>query len=388
MKIRILILLHYYLPGYKSGGPIPSIVGLAEHVNEHHEFRVICYDRDKGDYVPYATVQENTWQLIDKTEVYYIPKSIERFAAIKDMLRQESYDLLYLQSVFNQSFTIWPLFLRWIARIPKRPILLASRGELSSGALSIKSYKKRFFLSIARLIGLFDGVHWQASSELEAKEIRNSGLLCGGQIYVACDLRVITPMPIRTSICHAKSTLRLVFVSRITPKKNLTGALRILKQIEIPIRFDIYGPIDRDKKYWNLCLRLIKELPANVEAIYHGPVAPTAIPEIFAKADAFLFPTLGENFGHVISEALLSGCPVLTSDQTPWIGLKEHECGVTLPPYDVDGFVNSIKILAATPREVLDAGRLKIRKFGIISLGLEQSISDHKYMFKSILDNI
>jgi hypothetical protein len=41
-----------------------------------------------------------------------------------------------------------------------------------------------------------------------------------------------------------------------------------------------------------------------------------------AEYDLFLFPTLGENYGHVISEALASGCPVVISDQTPWRNLE------------------------------------------------------------------
>src|SRR5690606_22656373 len=45
----------------------------------------------------------------------------------------------------------------------------------------------------------------------------------------------------------------------------------------------------------------------------------------------FLFPTLGENFGHVILEALTAGCPVLISDRTPWRNLKQMEVGWDIP---------------------------------------------------------
>jgi glycosyltransferase involved in cell wall biosynthesis len=41
----------------------------------------------------------------------------------------------------------------------------------------------------------------------------------------------------------------------------------------------------------------------------------------------FFLPTRGENFGHVISESLQAGCPVLISDQTPWQGLEEKKAG-------------------------------------------------------------
>ena len=47
--------------------------------------------------------------------------------------------------------------------------------------------------------------------------------------------------------------------------------------------------------------------------------------------DLFFLPTLGENYGHVIHEALLSGSQVLLSDQTPWRGLTEAGLGWDLP---------------------------------------------------------
>ena len=51
---------------------------------------------------------------------------------------------------------------------------------------------------------------------------------------------------------------------------------------------------------------------------YHGELQPDAVVTTFARYDAFAFPTLGENFGHVIAESLSAGCAVICSDQTPW----------------------------------------------------------------------
>jgi glycosyltransferase involved in cell wall biosynthesis len=51
---------------------------------------------------------------------------------------------------------------------------------------------------------------------------------------------------------------------------------------------------------------------------YRGPIAPDEVSNTFARYDLFVFPTQGENFGHVIFEALRAGTPVLLSDRTPW----------------------------------------------------------------------
>jgi len=42
----------------------------------------------------------------------------------------------------------------------------------------------------------------------------------------------------------------------------------------------------------------------------------------FSGYDFAIFPTLGENFGHAIAEALHADCPVLIFDRTPWWGLQ------------------------------------------------------------------
>jgi glycosyltransferase involved in cell wall biosynthesis len=386
-KPTILILLKYYLPGYKSGGPVRSIEGLTEHFSDSHEFRVVAYDRDYDDQEPYPGVTVGEWQPIGKAEVTYLPVRRARWLAMFRILRKESYDLLYLQSLFNPCFTLWPLILRRIGLISNIPILLAPRGELSDGALNFKSSKKHRFLSAARTLGLFNGIHWQASSEWEAVEIRASGLVRGGEVHIARNLRIIPPARLQMAnyAVDPSAPLRLVFVSRIAPKKNLDTALRCLQKVTVPVRFDIHGPIDRDKNHWVLCRGLMDALPANVEAIYHGPAEPSVIPEIFARADAFLFPTRGENFGHVIAEALLAGCPVLTSDRTPWNGLEALGCGVNLAPDDDAGFARAIEKLAAMQQQARKSTRNTARQCGLDGLGIEKSIEAHKRMIAAIL---
>lgn len=112
-------------------------------------------------------------------------------------------------------------------------------------------------------------------------------------------------------------TLRLGFISRISPMKNLDGLLRMLGTASCRAELDIFGPIE-DRSYWQRCENLIGKLPPNVTAVYKGPLTPDYVSRTFATYDLFPFPTLGENFGHVIFEALRAGTPVLLSDCTPW----------------------------------------------------------------------
>jgi glycosyltransferase involved in cell wall biosynthesis len=58
-----------------------------------------------------------------------------------------------------------------------------------------------------------------------------------------------------------------------------------------------------------------------------------------------LLPTRNENFGYVILEALLAGCPVILSDQTPWRDLDAKQAGWVVPLGDEAGFVRALDTL-------------------------------------------
>ena len=185
---------------------------------------------------------------------------------------------------------------------------------------------------------------WQASSENEARDIRAAlgavAEAAGSRIVVARDLvlpRAIEPRAARMSPARAAprpvkrpGAARVVFLSRIARKKNLDAAIRLLRGIQGEIEFDIFGPIE-DAAYWRECERLLATLPPNVRARYRGAVAPERVHRVLAGYHLLLLPTRGENFGHVILEALLAGCPVLVSDQTPWQDLASRRAGWDLP---------------------------------------------------------
>ncbi|OLV15845.1 Glycosyl transferase, group 1 [Deinococcus marmoris] len=120
-----------------------------------------------------------------------------------------------------------------------------------------------------------------------------------------------------------------MFISRISPKKNLKFAIRSLKNSKFSAIMDVYGPVE-DESYWESCLKEGENLPKNVQFKYEGALSHDKIRHKFAEYDIFLFPTLGENFGHVIVESLSSGCLVMTSKNVPWNDLEQDGAGWNL----------------------------------------------------------
>jgi glycosyltransferase involved in cell wall biosynthesis len=224
------------------------------------------------------------------------------------------------------------LTLRRLGMTPDVPVVLAPEGEFSPGALQLKATKKKIFRKLAFPGRLYRDLIWKAASEPEREDIRRvAGEGC--EIFIAPNM---PPRVILESYAFEQKPLkrtgaaRLVFLSRVVPKKNVLHTLEILPNIEGEIEFDIYGPLE-DEAYWAECQQLIAKMPANIKVTHRGSIPYEAVAETMTGYHYFVLPTLGENFGHVMPEAFSAGCPVVISDQTPWRNLAEKNIGWDLP---------------------------------------------------------
>ena len=329
--MQILTFVGYYLPGYKAGGPIRTLANMVDHLGDEFEFKFVTADRDFEDMKPYPKIRINNWNRVGKAKVFYMSPKRQSLRGFKKILCSTECDVIYLNSFFSPHFTIKPLVLRRLNLIPDKPLIIAPRGEFSLGALGLKSFKKRVYLTAAKALGLYKGAVWQASSEHEEADIRR-WFGRDAQVVVAPNLPPMVhsadELPPKSG--KIESCLKIVFLSRISRKKNLDGALEMLKGLKGLVQLNIYGPME-DKSYWAECQKIIGGLPGNIEMRYCGSVKHDKVGATMREHDLFFLPTLGENFGHVILEALCAGCPVLISDQTPWRDLEEKGVGWDLP---------------------------------------------------------
>ena len=335
VKPVVLVLLCHYLPGYKAGGPIQSIANMVEALGQELDFRIVTCDRDLGDAKPFSGVPTNQWEQIGNARVFYLPDTWIALWTLIRILIVTRADLLYLNSFFARRYSVLVLLLRRLRLFQPKSVLLAPRGEFSSGAICIKKWRKRTYIALARKTRLYAGVLWHASSKFEEADIHNA--FQGGeriavagpiaarardtspklQIMTALDLPGSAgPVPDPRERLKSAGAIRLVFLSRISRKKNLDKAISMLRAVSGDVQFDIYGPIE-DAAYWKTCGELIAQLPPKIKVRYCGEVRHDRVHHVLSAYDVLLFPTRGENYGHVICEALSAGCPVIVSDQTP-----------------------------------------------------------------------
>ena len=153
-------------------------------------------------------------------------------------------------------------------------------------------------------------------------------------------------VPVSQPLAYAKSPdlLRLCFLGRVHPIKNLLWLLDCMKAIGIRCHLVVIGPIE-DPRYHQQCLRSVEQLPSGVTVEFVGAKTEAEVRGLLLTSDAMILPTLGENFGHAIFESLAVGTPVIISDQTIWRNLLQQQAGWDLP-LEPEAFVGAICQLA------------------------------------------
>jgi len=325
-KSNILIFLNTYLPGYKCGGPIQAISNLVDALYDYFDFYIVTRDRDSyKETVPYENVRCGVWEKVGHAYVRYLsPKECNVFV-YRRIINSTDFDLLYLQSFWNVKFSLSPLLALSFSKKRNIPVLLHPRGEFFLGALSQKKLKKKIMLFLWRLSGLYKKISFNVSTEEEKKVlIKVFPKISCGRIYFALDFprryKCFTPELPKNDI------LRLIFLSRINPHKNLLLLIHELIDLKINVKLDIYGPLS-DPTYWDYCKKIILKAPKHINIKYCGVVLHENVQNVLKAYDIFCLLTKGENFGYAIHEALSAGLPVIISDQTLWHDVSKYNAG-------------------------------------------------------------
>lgn len=333
--MKVLIITDGFFPGKNYGGPPVSVDNFCSLMNQY-ECYIITKNHDKDDKTPYSNICSG-WNDRGNCKVYYLSDSEFTFQRFDSLIEEVCPDWIFLQSLFQRC--VIPCLT--ISRKRDIKILLAPRGELCKGAFR-KKYKKLPYITVLHLFGLLRNAYFMATSMEEKEAIQR--YLCRGadaRIFLVSNIPSI-PVVAYTPHRTEGDTTRFIFLSRIHPKKNLLFAIQCLNQVQGKICFDIYGPME-DATYWNTCQKACEQLPDGIKVEYKGVVSHEDIHGIFSQYDGFLFPTLSENYGHVIAESLIAGCPVVASDQTPWTDLEEYGAGWAIALSDKAKFVASIQ---------------------------------------------
>jgi glycosyltransferase involved in cell wall biosynthesis len=362
-KMKILVMADWYEPGYKAGGPVRSCVNFVRQMRGNYEVYVFTSDRDLGSASPYEGIRTDEWYNAAGVWLYYCSPLNLTWQNIKRQMIWVQPGFLYLNSMFSPKFTIYPVLISRMNRLAGT-IVLAPRGMLRASALRFKPLKKQIFLRGFRWLGLQRKIRFHASDETESNDVhRHFGEQAmvtripnyPGAFSGASEDAAVAANP-GNAVQKRPGDLTMIFIGRVHPIKNLDYLLRVLKDVRSRVRLTIIGSVE-DRLFWEKCMEMISDLPANIQVEYKGEKPNHELPEIIAGHHIFALPTRGENFGHAIFEALTLGKIVLISDQTPWKELQRAKAGWDLPLNRPELFLQAIEQAAGFDQEEYNAWR-------------------------------
>ncbi len=322
---RVLAISDSFHPGFR-GGSIRSLTNLVDRLDDRCEFWVRTLDHDPGQADPFPGIETDRWVRRGHARVFYGSAPF-RPITIRAALDEAQPDVVFLNSLFARG-AMQTMLLRRAGLVPM-PVVLAPEGEAGPGALAQKRTRKQVYLGLARAASLFDGVWWLARDPLEQRDI----VQCVGPSDRIRVVRNLPPLgehaPVRP-IGKRPGEVGLLYLSRITPKKNLLFLLDALQGVTARVHLDVVGPAD-SSSYRVQCEARAAALPPQVTVAFRGECLPTEVPQWLAGAHAVVLPSLDENYGYAIAEALTAARPVMLSVHTPWRGLAEARAGWDLP---------------------------------------------------------
>jgi glycosyltransferase involved in cell wall biosynthesis len=194
---------------------------------------------------------------------------------------------------------------------------------LSGWALAWRGRRKRIAWKAYQRRDLETASAIHATSDLELEEIRAAGI----DVPVAVVPNgVDVPEPIGRAPAAAGRARRFLFLSRIHPKKGLENLIEAWS-VARPAGWELVIAGPDEGGYRPTLERLARGLEPGTPVVFMDAVSDRSKWDLYGSADVFVLPTLSENFGVVVAEALASGVPVITTRAAPWEILTAEDCG-------------------------------------------------------------
>ncbi len=292
----------------KSGGPARSSQGLVVALNQAgvDAWLVTC------------TCGEEPWvEGLTQFRAPTNPGWIAFWRFIKTTLQELKPDLVHIHNLWSPKLHLCVA----VARSLKIPYVIAPRGTLEPWSLEQKKWKKRIGMWLYQKWDLKRAVALHATAESEANRFRALGFT---QPIILSPNGVLVPdvLPEEQKSDEIKTAL---FLSRLHPGKGLMtlaeawGKVRPQGWRMRVVGFDNYGERPRVEKR-------LEELGIT-DWIFEGAMNDEEKWHAYRDANLFIHPSVSENFGISIAEALYAGLPVITTRGTPWKELETYRCG-------------------------------------------------------------
>lgn len=311
LAVRVLHVVPTYLPARRYGGPIFAVHGLCKALVARGHAVDVFTTNVNGDGV--SDVPIGTAVDLDGVKVHYFASPIPRLywspsmrSALAKSMRD--FDVAHLHSVFLEPTRVAAR----AAAAAKVPYAIAPRGMLVRELIDEKStlVKKTWLRLFERKnFANASAIHFTSKREWDdAKEI---GLPLPSPFIVPNGIDL---PPLRET---ARDDNAILFLGRVNWKKGID--LLIESLAFLPEMHLIVAGND-EERYVPRLRELAERIGVGARVEFRDPVSGDAKEELLAGVRVLALPSISENFGNVVVEAMAQATPVIV---TPGVGVAD-----------------------------------------------------------------
>jgi glycosyltransferase involved in cell wall biosynthesis len=320
--LKILQISASYKPAYIYGGPTMSVSRLSEELVKAGCFTDVYTTTANGsnelDVTPGKRVQ------VDGVDVIYFRRMTKDHTHLSPQLYLElwknarKFDVIHIHAWWNLVSVCSAL----IARIKNVPVIISPRGTLSTYSFTVKNSLQKRILHQLSGKKLLNASVFHTTADAERLAIVQ--ILQPKKIFVIPNF-VQLPTLGQSPKTTPGTVIKLLFFSRIDPKKGLDLLIDALPLLKFPYHLTVAG--DGDPNYIAaLQQRSVDNFSKNA-ITWAGFQGSNKFDVLYAH-DLLILPSYDENFGNVVIESLSVGTAVLISSK---VGLanyvKLNQCG-------------------------------------------------------------
>lgn len=307
-----MIVLHYIPSIDRSSGGVGSYLKLLAHsLGKMTELHIVTHHSENE-------------LVIENCEIHYIDhglrnllKARRQFFALLDEIKP---DIVHVNSCWEplSSFTVF-----WAKSLGYTTVI-TPHGMLEPWVLAKNHFKKKvpaMLLYQRRALKMADSLI--ATAESERRNLLDFGY--NKTVQLVPNGVVVDDIKLK---CCWKRTKTILYLGLLRPNKGAGVLLDSLSHIKAKLdgyKVIIAGP--DPEGYLSILKSKSEEYGLDDIVSFPGGVFDDEKWKLYKEADIFVLPTLNENFGIVIAEALLCGTPVITCKGAPWQGLVDNLCG-------------------------------------------------------------
>ena len=329
----------------ETGGPVSAIRGLSHaQIQRGDEVRIVTTDYGLVDnYTP----SEYEFVYACSLEAWRYAPSLGK--ALKKHMQWA--DVVHIHTVWEYP----TLVAARVARTLHKTFLLRPCGMLDSWSMSQSALKKKCYLR------LFSGVLYSSLCHLhfttEAEKSKSiyphhlDSVIIENGISDTAFSETNSAIDFLNRFAVLKGKRIILFLGRIHAKKRPDIVLEsfALGAAEFPYAHLVFaGPYD--DSYRTELVKKSKELGVQDRVTFTGMLQGKALYGAFRAAELFVLPSMQENFGIAVAEAMANCCPVIVSEH---VDIKDYiqkgEAGLVCDA-TADAFALAIKRVMSMPQ--------------------------------------